>query len=63
MFMGKTITLANDINIGATKITSITKFTKSFFGTFDRQGHKIIGFNDPANGLFRSVTGSAIKKP
>ncbi|WP_148568624.1 DUF4430 domain-containing protein, partial [Acetobacterium paludosum] len=57
-FGGKTITLANDINIGDYKLTAFSKYSTTFYGDFDGQGHKIIGFNDPVYGLFNYMSGS-----
>jgi hypothetical protein len=56
-FGGKTITLANDINIGEYKLTALDKYSTNFYGSFDGQGHKIIGFNDPVYGLFKYTSG------
>ncbi|WP_148568685.1 DUF4430 domain-containing protein, partial [Acetobacterium bakii] len=57
-FGGKTITLANDIVIGEYKLTAFSLYSTTFYGNFDGEGHKIIGFNDPVYGLFNYMSGS-----
>ncbi|AFA49795.1 DUF4430 domain-containing protein [Acetobacterium woodii] len=56
-FGGKTITLANDINVGNAILSPIKTDTNKpeFNGVLDGQGHKIIGFNDASGGLVYTI--------
>lgn len=61
-FAGKTITLANDIDLSNLQWTPVgTASNKTFAGTFDGQGHTVSNFNavgDQYAGLFGAVSGT-----